>query len=84
MEKAFSSNGVPTDDQVEKLRENLRDGARLVVPEGTVDIERAWSLLETVFGGEDKVIKNRKNKLLSMGCLPEAGAMKGGQSRRIT
>ena len=84
VEKAFSSNGVPTDDQVEKLRENLRDGARLVVFEGTVDIERAWSLLETAFGGEDKVMQNRKNKLLSMGCLPEAGAMKGGQSRRIT
>ena len=42
VEKAFSSNGIPTDDQVEKLRENLREGAILVVPEGTVDIEIAW------------------------------------------
>ena len=85
VEKAFSSNRVPTDDQVEKLRENLRDGAKLVVPEDTENIERAWELLGTAFGGEDKVMQNRKDKLLSMGSLPEAGVLnKGGQSKRIT
>ena len=84
VEKAFNSNGVPTDDQVEKLRENLRDGAKLVVPEGTTNIERAWELLEVAFGGEDKVMQNRKDKLLAMGALPEASARKGGQSRRVT
>ena len=70
VEKAFSSNRVPTDDQVEKLRENLKDGAKLVVPEDTVDIERAWELMEAAFGGEDKVMQNRKDKLTSMGFLP--------------
>ena len=74
-EKAFNSNRVPTDDQVEKLREYLRDGARLVVPEDTVDIERAWDNLETAFGGEDKVMQYRKNKLLNMGSLPDAGLL---------
>ena len=82
--KAFSSNGVPTDDQVEKLRENLRDGAKLVVPEGTTDIDRAWEILEAAFGGEDKVIQSRKDKLQAMGSLPDANSLKGGQSRRIT
>ena len=44
---------------MEKLREYLRDGARLVVSEDTVDIERAWDNLETAFRGEEKVIQYR-------------------------
>ena len=60
MEKAFSSNRIPTDDQVEKLCENLRDGAKLVVPDGTDDVERAWDILQAAYGGEDKVMQNRK------------------------
>ena len=85
MEKAFSSNRIPTDDQVEKLCENLRDGAKLVVPDGTDDVERAWDILQAAYGGEDKVMQNRKDKLSSLGSLPEAGVLnKGGQSKRIT
>ena len=85
MEKAFISNCIPTDDQVDKLRENLRDGAKLVVPEGMDDIDIAWEVLEAAYGGEDKVMQNRKDKLVDMGTLPEPGVLnKGGQSKRIT
>ena len=83
MEKAFISNRISTDDQVEKLRENLRDGAKLVVPEGMDDIDTAWDVLEAAYGGEDKVMQNRKDKLTDMGSLPEPGVLnKGGQSKR--
>ena len=41
MEKAFISNRIATDDQVQKLRENLFGGAKLIVPEGMDDIDSA-------------------------------------------
>ena len=84
MEKAFSSNRIATDDQVQKLRENLKDGAKLIVPEGMDDIDSAWDVLEAAFGGEDKVMQNRKDKLADMGSLPDAGVLKAGQSKRVT
>ena len=37
---------LSTDDQVEMMHENLRDGAKLVFPEKMIDIETAWELVE--------------------------------------
>ena len=84
MEKAFISNRIATDDQVQKLRENLFGGAKLIVPEGMDDIDSAWEVLEAAFGGEDKVMQNRKDKLADLGSLPDAGVLKAGQSKRVT
>ena len=79
------SNNIPTDDQVEKLRENLLDAARIIVPENTESIERAWELLQSAYGSEDRVMQTRKDKLSEMGQLPEAGLLsKGGHSKRVT
>ena len=47
MEKGFLTNRIPTCDQVEKLRESLREPARLMVPEDTDTIEAAWELLQS-------------------------------------
>ena len=85
MEKGFVSNNIPTDDQVEKLRENLLEAAKIIVPENTETIERAWDLLQAAYGSEDRVMQTRKDKLVSMGHLPEAGLLsKGGHSKRVT
>ena len=84
MEKGFLTNRIPTDDQVEKLRENLREPAKLIVAEDTDSIETAWELLQSAYGSEDKVMQSRKEKLSSMGQLPEAGAVgKAGHSKRV-
>ena len=85
MEKGFVSNNIPTDDQVEKLRENLLDAAKIIVPENTDTIERAWDLLQAAYGSEDRLMQTRKDKLAAMGHLPEAGLLaKGGHSKRVT
>ena len=84
MEKGFVTNRIPTIDQVDKLRENLREPAKLLVPEDTKSIDTAWELLQSAFGSEDKVMQARKDKLSSMGQLPEPGAAgKAGHSKRV-
>ena len=84
MEKGFVSNRIPTDDQVEKLRECLNEAAKLMVPENTISIEEAWNLLQSAFGSPDKVMQSRKDKLTNMGQLPEPGELgKEGHSKRL-
>ena len=85
MEKGFQSNNIPTDDQGEKLCENLFDSAQMIVPENAESIERAWDLLRAAYGSEDRVMQTRKDKLANMSNLPEAGLLsKGGHSKRVT
>ena len=39
MEKGFVANRIPLHDQVEKLRENLKDAAKRYIPENIEDID---------------------------------------------
>ena len=70
MEYRFKRNQVAKQDQIEKLRENLKGQALRLVPETTKDIDVAWSILKDAFGDAARVLQHRLDILHDMGDLP--------------
>ena len=56
--KACINNQIPKSDQVDKLREVLKGKARSQVPDHTEIMERAWELLNSVFGDPMTLLRN--------------------------
>ena len=56
MEYRFKRNHVAKQDQLEKLRENLKGKALRLIPETTEDIVAAWKVLKDAFGDAARVL----------------------------
>ena len=72
-EKCLKSNKVQKDDQIKKLRENLKDPAKGFIPEAMKDIEDAWSVLEGMYGDAVRVIDSKKKTVVDLGPFPKSG-----------
>ena len=70
MVKAFRTNGVAKNEQVEKLRKVLSGFALALVPESTDSIDKAFETLKSAFGDPRKVLEDRMAKLKALGDLP--------------
>ena len=70
MVKAFRTNGVAKNEQVEKLRKVLNGFALALVPESTDSIDKAFETLKSAFGDPRKVLEDRMAKLKTLGDLP--------------
>jgi hypothetical protein len=68
--KAFRMNGVARSEQVEKLRKVLSEFALSLVPESTVNIDKAFDILKSAFGDLRKVLDDRMYKLKAVRDLP--------------
>ena len=73
MQKAFLQNRVTRSDQVAKLRESLSGHAKQLIPNTMEDINAAWDVLGAAFGDPARVMKARKDKIISLGSYPPAG-----------
>ena len=72
-EKGLRSNKVKRDDQVKKLRENLKDRAKSFIPESMESIEDAWDVLEGLYGDAIRTINAKKQLIATMGQFPKSG-----------
>ena len=73
----FKRNQVAKQDQLEKLRENLKGQALRLIPETTEDIDAAWRVLQEAFGDAARVLQHRLDALHDMGDLPPEVTEKG-------
>ena len=73
----FKRNQVAKQDQLEKLRENLKGQALRLVPETTKDIDAAWTILKNAFGDAARVLQHRLDLLNDLGDLPPEVSDKG-------
>ena len=67
IKNCFRVNRVRLDDQVPRLRENLRGAALGLVPVTMNNIDECFKVLSTVYGDPSRVMNSRKNKINSMG-----------------
>ena len=65
-EEALKSNRIPKEDQCKKLRENLKDGPKNLIPESLKDIEEAFRILKDMYGDPSRTVFARKKKLQSL------------------
>ena len=70
VEVHFQKNRTSKTDQLDKLREVLKGQAKLLVPESTEDIDKAWEILVKHYTDPSNTMKARKDALLSIGKLP--------------
>ena len=73
MLKGFKANKVKKEDQVKKLRENLKGHPLSLVPDTMENVDRAWESLNKVYGDATRVMTAKMNKLRSMGLFPKNG-----------
>ena len=78
MLKGFKSNKVRKDDQVKKLRENLFDQPKTMVPFSMESISDAWKILDDMYGDaarvmNAKILELRNLKENSDGGYPRKG-----------
>ena len=73
MLKGFKANKIKKEDQVKKLRENLKGHPLSLVPDTLESIDKAWEYLRKIYGDAARVMKVKKNKLVSMGQFPKSG-----------
>ena len=73
MMKGLKTNRVKKDDQVKKLRENLRDQPRSIIPATLEDVDTAWAILEDLYGDATRVVKARKKMIKNLGPFPKNG-----------
>ena len=73
MLKGFKANKVKKEDQVKKLRENLKGHPLSLVPDTVDNVDRAWESLNKVYGDATRVMTAKMNKLRSMGLFPKNG-----------
>ena len=78
MEKAFTSNRVRHSDRFTKLRSCLKGQALNNVPDSdATTVEEAWRNLEKAFGNPAKLMRHRKNAVLSLGKMPKENGGRG-------
>ena len=73
----FKSNKVRREDQVKKLRENLFDQPKTMIPYSMESIEDAWRILDDMYGDSARVMNT---KLLELRSLKESSD--GGYPRK--
>ena len=73
MERGLRTNRVRRDDQASKLRENLRNHPRSLIPNSLENIDEAWKILQAIYGDPSRVMNARKAKITSMGSFPKNG-----------
>ena len=79
MLKGFKSNKVRKEDQVKKLRENLFDQPKTLVPYGMESIADAWRILDDMYGDAARVMNAKVLELRSLRENPDGGyPRKGG------
>ena len=61
---------VPHNDQLDKLRENLKGNALKRVPESIKSLDIAWKNLSEAFGSPMVVLKERLKSLTKLGSIP--------------
>ena len=66
MLKGFKSNKVRKDDQVKKLRENLFDQPKTMVPFGMESIMDAWKILDDMYGDAARVMNAKVLELRNL------------------
>ena len=72
-EKGLKTNRVRKEDQVKKLRECLKDDAKMIIPDSMEDIYAAWDILKNMYGDASRVMEARKRKIKDMGAYPRTG-----------
>ena len=70
MQQRFKENKVKKREQVSKLRECLRGSALGRVPDGTKDIEEAFTRLNEAFGNPSKLMSHNIKALEDLGMMP--------------
>ena len=80
MVNRFKRNHVAKQDQLEKLRENLKGQASRLVPESTKNIDTAWDILKDAFGDPVRVLQHRLDTLEAMGDIPPESTDRGDQN----
>ena len=70
MEIRFKENKVKKREQVAKLRECLKGAALGRVPDGTKDIEEAFTRLNEAFGNPSKLMSHQIKALEDLGMMP--------------
>ena len=70
IEDCFEKNRTSKTDQLDKLCEVLKGQAKMLVPETTEDIDKAWEILEKHYADPSNTMKARKDTLLGLGKLP--------------
>ena len=79
MLKGFKSNKVRKEDQVKKLRKNLFDQPKTMVPFSMESISDAWKILEDMYGDAARVMNAKLLELRSLKENPDGGyPRKGG------
>ena len=73
MLKGFKANRIKREDQVKKLRENLKGHPLSLVPDTMDNIDNAWENLSDIYGDAARVMKSKMNKLKTMGLMPKNG-----------
>ena len=71
---ALKSNKVKQVDKIKKLRECLKGQPKSLINENLEDIDEGLKILQTVYGDPSRVMKSKKNKLLSLGNFPKFGS----------
>ena len=72
MKNALKVNKIRLEDQVTKLRENLKDSPLKLIPHSLENIEEAFGILSSIYGDPSRVMTARKNKIASMGSFPNS------------
>ena len=67
------TNRVKKADQVSLLRKFLRQDPKAFIPQEMDDIDKAWRSLTHIYGDPTRVMSARKQKLMSLGALPDDG-----------
>ena len=76
----FKSNKVRREDQVKKLRENLFDQPKTMIPYSMESIEDAWKILDDMYGDSARVMNAKLLELRSLKENPDGGyPRKGGR-----
>ena len=76
----FKSNKVRREDQVKKLRENLFDQPKTMIPYSMESIEDAWRILDDMYGDSARVMNGKLLELKSLKENPDGGyPRKGGR-----
>ena len=79
MFKGFKSNKVRKEDQVKKLRENLFDQPKTMVPYSMESILDVWKILDDMYGDAARVMNAKVLELRSLKENPDGGyPRKGG------
>ena len=73
IKKGFRINRIRKDDQVPKLRENLKGQPKNLIPSTLTNIDEAFRILSSVYGDPVRVMEARKSKIASLGSFPKPG-----------